>query len=249
MEAKNSFEVLLEQLAQDEATLGVAIEDVDPRSRPGHEILKRQAGERIALTKRRFSEEIKGHAFAVFLIGDADKQVKFADIAEDEGDTLTIDSQALYTRITTDLYPTMGNSKEFTSHQISFIMQTLAKVCTELNVVGYPPLKNLVTTYATTFEGAAGLVKDLIRRSMGDELNKLYIEHLTTQKAIAERYTNSVVPVVLLNATQDEIPFIAPTLFNGTYLTISVDEQGSDKNAVIKTFNTIKKVLKEKQSN
>ena len=70
------------------------LEHTDPRTRPGKQIRKMEAQEKLAAVKVRYVAALKKGLAAIFLDGKAEDVAFFAKVAEDEGPAIVVSASA-----------------------------------------------------------------------------------------------------------------------------------------------------------
>lgn len=221
----------------------------NPRSRPGLEMQVRQSKDTLASLKEQYSKELLDNSIGIFVSGTSESVQKFSVVAEKEGNTLTLDANELYEKLANEIEPSIGNSREFTSNQAMFLLGSLKGISKELGVTEMQAPKLHEIRVVRTHQDLVSYVRTVLREAAGDELNKLYLSNALTKKALKICYSGSVVPVVIVNAQQDEVNPLSKLFQKGAF-NIPIDLEATiDKEYVLKTFQQTKKKLKQNKEN
>lgn len=210
-------------------------------TRPGIEIAKRQATDDLVKLKKEYSSTFKATAKAMFLTGTLENQKEFAEIAEVEGDTITVDGTALYKRIATKIMPTIGGDKQFGVTQSYIFLLEIQDIMRELGIEEWVAPVNTKPSTVSNEEDMHLLTVHLIQQFGGIRILAGYLEKLAIDKAIDKRYNKSVVPVVITGLTSEE-QLALNGLFTGHNVIVELpDGKQVDNDTVIKAFNQLKK--------
>lgn len=213
-------------------------------TRPGMEIRKNRAQNEVVLLKKEYSAYLGGALCLLFVGGEPEHVQTFAELAEDEGDTITVDAGKLYRDVAEKIMPTLGPSRLIESTQGVILGTQIQKIADELKVDDYrrPNLDVIVSTRVTDVSECAEKVKKAVRASVKDSLNALYLKTQIVSEALKSGKTTDLVPVVVINASTDEEEGLG-AIANGRTFHVDVTEATANKDTVFKAFKQMKKVV------
>lgn len=239
---KTRIETLLTQVNFFRATANQDLEYSDPRTRPAKEAAKRDAEEVLGGILAEYEHELRKGLAAVFVNGPADAVDEFAAIAAEEGPAAVVDVSAIYVQMATDVEASMRCDRMFEPSQFSAMLRSMTKITDSLDLRMVPTPNYTGDVMLATFDEVVAHVRKLVRDKMGDSLNELALVRQVTGQALKMNYSRQVLPVVLKNATPEEIRDMNP-LFRGR--TVSVAASGSNaKEGVFDAFNELAKLIK-----
>lgn len=211
----------------------------DFRTRPGREMLKNQAVEKLDELKDKYLTELKRTVFLIFPTGS--KAQAFAELAEVEN-AMVVDASAMYVSIATKLRQSMTGTS-FTVNQFFLMNEQLRTICETLEVDYKEPEWTNDLSFKT-FEELVDIVRNFDEATNGQTIVKAFLENLISFTALQKESTTKVNVVVVLN--EKEPQKLANTLSNNKkFLEVNTDkEEVVDTNFVIKTFEQIKKIIK-----
>jgi hypothetical protein len=176
----------------------------DPRSRIGRETLKHQGEETIKNAKIALREVLRHEAVFVVPVGNEEAVSGFTALAESEG-AVVVSAAALYERLAGAFRPSMAGGINFSGHQEMLLLRELQSVMEDLEIRNMPLVVVPGGTTVLSDAEAINCVRTLVRHSMGDALNRAFLEEEIFKKVVAARYTGMKVLVVLKSATATEI--------------------------------------------
>jgi len=177
--------------------------------RAGFEIAIRQAKETLKTLRSEYQTKLFGNAHAYFVNGPKDKTTEFASKVGTEA--VSVDAEALYDRLATRVESTIGASREFTATQMAVLTVELRDVANELGMTGYMNAPKFQAHIALkTHDEIVAFVRGLVREAVGDSLLGTFVTKVLSDRALDARYSKVPAKVVIINATMDEIKFLAP---------------------------------------
>jgi hypothetical protein len=230
---------ILEELHSTQKLAEADLENTDPRTRPGREMLKNQAVEKLNTVKAQAAEAVKKAAFTLCVNGPG--AMNFALIAEDKG-AVVVDSSTLYKTLAQRCWLTIGPRKMFGFTQFS-VLQSELRQWAKADKVEFKLETTGLDVPVDTFEDVVREVKKAIEASNGLSILKHDIETRALNLVLTEEVESKVVPVILLNTNENDQSSLIGTLFRGKGLTINTDQEVTET-TVTKTFEQIKKTLK-----
>jgi hypothetical protein len=142
----------------------------------------------------------------MFLVGDPNDQKAFAQLASDT-DCYVMNADIMYEMISKKLWPSVRPQDQFSADYIQMIDEQLLDVRAQLgiNSMPHPSITSDMVRPINTLENFMTLVKASIERVLDSELASMYIEDLATSQAVADEYTGTVLPLVLVGADHTQI--------------------------------------------
>lgn len=237
-------ESLIARLERIKADMAIDLDAATPQNRVAQELRKRRAEEDFVRTQIELSALLKASVALIILRGPEDLQKKFADLAKEIGGTLTIDTRKAYSDMTSGVLVASGNTG---------IIDVDGLVAIQRRVNGYKEqvrLKNLmVPNFGTLLHKKwekesdfVDAVRAEIRACNGDSVNDVALRRSITDQVIASKQEGPVIPTVVLNAIDAEIPWLSERFFGTRALVVEVANEVTETD-VINAFNQLKNKL------
>lgn len=171
---------------------------------PGRQALKNSSLQKYEELFGLLRVVIGSHSGGIFVTGPG--AVKFAEIAEDEAPALVLDAAELYSGIASVWFPTVRVDKVFAVDCMPAFIMGLNSSLFPLGVrrIHPPDFGQRFGTPVNSFDDAVALTRDILRTSLGDELNGLYLSDKLAKLAVAADWDLKFITVVILNATEAE---------------------------------------------
>ena len=243
------METLSTLMKEYQETKRIDTEDISMVSfkvRPGREAAKRTAEQRLESLASRYTELLRKAAFGIFVTGPG--SIEFAKIANGEGESLTVDAEALYQRFAAAIEPTIGFTHQFGTQQLLVLLQQLREIGTELNLRDVDVPRGIESQIVPTTRALVTFLKKFVENT-NPTLNVLYMEKQAFDSAVFNESTGVVVPVVVLNAQPEEVERLGRQFLSGRFVRVDTTIDQPSKELVIATFTTIQKTLKETRAN
>lgn len=200
------LETIIKDIEENTKMANTNLDAVKYNVRSAHEIGIRQAKDRLVDLRNEYKSKILTNIVGFFLFGDPVKVKKFSDISTADSGTIAVDAHEMYKYLAGEIAPSMGSLREFNVDQMSRLLNDIRNLAIDLGVqeqsIPAPVAKGVVTL--KTQEELVDHVRTLIRSSIGDWLNNLYISTRLWEKALAAKYTVPVLVCTVANATIDE---------------------------------------------
>lgn len=213
----------------------------DPRTRPGHEMARNQAIEKLPALRKAYMDAFGQNVFVLLPTGKNAKT--FGELAQQEGGAIVVDSSVFYKSLAARCQQTMGVHQTFGVTQFVTLRTQLHTWCRENNV-RMEDLNFANDTITKTSAEVYNKVKELVEKTNGQRLLKTYIEGQVVEQALNQEVDSKVVPVVILNTSEDEQASLIGTLFRGKGLIVETDNVEVKEEFVNKTFKQVQKILK-----
>lgn len=198
----NNLETLLSKIEENERIAAIQLETIPWQTRPGVEGAKNMAGDNLIDLKKSYKEEVKKVSLCVFLEGDA--QDKFASIADGELDCFSIDASRLYDRIAEKAYVLVDGRGMFSITNLVDLVDIIKDVTDGCGIKSMPMLDFPGEPFVQNVEALRDIIRDSIRKVVGDELNLHYIEHYLSEEALKTGYNADVCCLLVKRATKEE---------------------------------------------
>lgn len=243
---KKSLNRILEEISVAKVTAEVNLDNVAAKFRPARAIAKNDAETQLKILREEYKSKLGPRVATIILSGIRADQAAFTTIAEAEGETLTIDAEAMYKKMAIDVEPTIGAQRQFGGTQLNHLVRSLEDVG-RFAGAGFLPVPRLLDVeIARTPADTIALIKGLIRSQVGDSLNCRYIEACIVEDALACRYGEKIVPVVIAGASEEEASILKNGIFSGLGITFKVGAT-VDQKTVTQAFDALRERIKKQQ--
>jgi hypothetical protein len=212
-------------------------------TRPGAEGRVRQARAALDDLKTAYGDLIRQGAFTIFPTGPGAEE--FARVAAEEASAIRVSALSLYSRLAKEIEPSLGDRRTFGITQLGLLINAVTDVARELGMRNLPPPRLDDVAHCPDTEALIGTIRTILRQAMGPVLDKAAIEAATVEGAIRIRYTRTVVPVIVMDATAEDLKVLPQALFNGTTFTVETTSDES-VDTVLAKLADIRKNLKKK---
>jgi hypothetical protein len=193
----------------------------------GMQTRQREMMERRALLKQEYKALLRNRGFAIFLVGTAEGQAKFAQIAS-EFDCYVMSANILYESLADQMMKSVRIGDTFTVNHIQMLDELLYDYRVKLGIASmpHPSISVEMCRPITDKATLATLIRASIEKVLDTELAAHVIEDTATDAAIKDEQTGPVLPVVLTGADTAQIRDFQKRLFRS-------DENGVES---FKTF-------------
>lgn len=223
----------------------INLEEVPRATRPAFEIAQRTAKDRMKSLNDTYCSELLKNAWVFVVHGSGLNPAIFAQIAEEEAGTITLNAEELYQRLAKPIDAALGARREFAPESVAALNRELRFISDELGIASMPAAKFTGSVSLPDLAATTAHVRTLIRGIVQDDLNRIFLRARLGQKALDMKFSDTPVPVVLVNATVDEAYGLAP-IFNTNH-TVTIDENTEvTKEFVLSTFETATKKTNNK---
>lgn len=221
------LEQILNEIEQLEKLANTDVESMAYTVQAGWATAKANAKKQLVEVKEKYINEL----------------LKVTDASSVEG-TLKVDTQALYNTLAQPLEEmfVLTNNRRFASAELEILTNFMYQIGEQLGVTYFYPLQINSVMFLNTYDELKAYVKQLVRASVGDEFNKLYIRNYIKNEAIAQKVTKPTL-ILLLNASEPELSELG-TLFRKFNSTPSVDSQTTKETPIFESKETEPKLKK-----
>lgn len=230
-------------LAEIKATRKIANEEVagDPRTRPGREMLRKEAQRRLETQLSDFSAAFKKAGFVMFVSGPGKE--KFAKLAAEEAETVTVDYRRATAEIRDMVKASIGNNREFGTAQYLVLLREVRALGAALGFSSIPNVNFEDVVAVPRDEDVDVVIDRYLNKQLGSEFITAAIEQQALKQALDLSGESSVIPVVVLGVPEETAELISPRVFSGRSIAVNAAEDVAT-NAVLAAFKTIKKTVK-----
>jgi hypothetical protein len=251
---EKKIETLCQEIVQLKGIMSRDLENWDPKTRGGQEILKRESQDKLEKLGLEYAEYLKRSAVSVVLTGAPEDVQEFVTIARQESAEapVVLDAQELYRRLAEEASPGIGPSRYFGVSAVGLVIQGLAAIGKDLGIsyVDAP-----VFTYDVLVPDEAAVInviRDGIRATTGNDLQRLYLRLKTYEQALAIGYSTSLIPVFITGGHSSEQETLLKLFGAGLQVAVKPESKEGEeahvsKAFVIKTFKDIVKTAKERR--
>jgi hypothetical protein len=195
---------LVGEILETEKMANVDPESFDWRARPSITNTKREAQARLADLKKKYEKAIVGSTVSIFALGDKADEFAAAAVEESKTPIIVLDADEFYKKISTRVEATLGARREFGTTQMVLIVRGLTDMAEELGIGSFDSPKFVPSGVLPDSAAVLGHVRTVVRTTLGDEFNRIYLMKEIIQRALASRYTNSVLPVIIKGLEGDD---------------------------------------------
>ncbi len=238
---------VLAELTDAKTRSEVNLDAVKYSLRAGQAIAKQEALNKLEALRNEYRQELEPRVATIFAFGTPEAQLAFAAGAQEEGGTLTVDTQEIYKLMAADVELTMGRGRQFGSTQVNHMIRTMEELGRRagLSHMVVPRLTEVLTV--KDVDAMAAVVKNIILTQVGEQFNARYIMSKILNMALEAGYGEKVLPIVMTGATIEEAAFLQKAIFSGKGIKVSLDDDLNPEvvgKAVLQSFAALKEVMK-----
>jgi len=214
--------------------------EVDQFLMPGRQALKNAAAQSFRDLFFALGGVIGQYTGGIFVHGPG--AVKFSELAEDEGPSLTLDAAEMYVKVAAEWFPTVRVDKVFALDCLPAFLTGVNKILSALGVRSIAPAEfgKYFGRPIQTIEEATNLSREILREVVGDDLNGLYLNNRLAEKVVETEWDLKIVPAVILNTTSEEAAGeLFRGLFYGRNILVKVNEN-VQMNDLVHAFRHVK---------
>lgn len=199
--SKSNLENYLKQIEDLEPLANLETENWDLRTRASIEATKRESKEKLDELSDKYLQTVVESGKAVFFSSGTLQEAQ--EYATSHGG-VCVDASALYTVCAESVERSLGPSREYGGLQQVNLLNSLAYACKWVGLNSFqtlPPLGEV--KYLQTFEDVFAHVKNIVRNSIGDELNVLHLKKAIRHKTLLAKVASEE-PLVVFWGTNSE---------------------------------------------
>jgi hypothetical protein len=241
--SKPNISKLVEQVVALKAESEVSLVDVPADLIAGRTALRNTAIQQYQEAFQVLRAAIGAHAGGVFVTGPGAKA--FAALAVEEGPALSLDVAELYAKVTEGWYPTVRVDRTFALDCLMSFLGGLTRILPPLGIreVQRPDFSKHLGRKVNSFEDAVAVTRDILRETVGDDLNGLFLNHRLAEEAVKAEWDLAVIPVVFVNASEAELTAsngLVDGLCAGRNLIIETKSETVDEKEVLAAFKDLR---------
>lgn len=188
----------LDKMLELEEIMKIDLNNIHPASRGGWGARIREAQDAYPAVWDAYRNQVMTDAVAIFVSGNPKGVAEFREIAEDM-DVHVVDSSQIYSRMADIIDPMLGEpgtGRQLHPQHVGQFFERLRDVSAQLNVDVNPSITQLpiLKTYEDTFTW----IREAIRGSCGDAMNRVRVAEEFAAKCKEERHTEGIQPVVVV---------------------------------------------------
>lgn len=241
----NTLESLMKEYKECQDVLDQNLEGLSPFNQS---MKMRQADcrDRVQIIEREYMAVLKERAFTIFLEGKPEDQIVWAKIATDEANVMCLSADSFYKKLAEHVEPTLGDRRTFGTSQLATLIRALGEIGRDVGARQVPTPQIFETHHLKGEAAVVNYLREIVRASSGDSLNLLWIEKEILMEGLKIKYSRSVVPVIVLQATPEEVKELAPNLFSRVTFTVKIKEAPT-KEVVLQRLTEIRQTLKQRK--
>lgn len=235
----NKMEKVLKELSALSETANTDLNGVPFATRSSMAIAVNEAKKRVEEISKEYKEMLASRSFTIFTEGAQADQATFARIAQEEGEVVVVSSQELYERLAINCDASLGATRQFGGTALNHLIRAVEEVATESGtgrLTTAPRLEDI--EIAKTMADVVAVVRSIILKDTGTNLNKDYIEHLAFERAFKMELSVKVIPIVVTNNHDGSDFSLQERMFTGRGFVVSVPSS-VDKEFVLNTFKRV----------
>jgi hypothetical protein len=238
-----SLKTLFKEYKETEKVALMNTEGVDFKTKPGREMLKASAQEKLKSLNSELQKEVTQSVFTVMVGGTGAQDL--ATLAAKNSDAIAVDANEVYQKLAERCLETMGSSKTFGITQFLALRFELTLLGTKFQKpFSLGDFKS--DMYAPTSKDVSSVVESMVKSANGLNLAKAYIEDQTLTKVFENELDSKVIPVFVLNVKDEDQAELGGVLFRGKNISVNVSKEEVNQESVTSIFEQIKKNLKGK---
>lgn len=210
---KRNLAKILSDLDAVRRQASIDLGQVSVKFKSAQAIVKADAEARLPLIEAEYRDQVKTQVATIFVTGSQENQQAFATLAEAEGETLTVDADEIYKAMAFDVEPSIGAKRQFGGTQLNLLIRALEDAGRKAGV-GFLPVPRLldVETVRTPADTVA-LIKNMIGSQVAGDLHVRFLETRILEEALAKKYGEKIVPVVITGADPAEVVGLQERVF------------------------------------
>jgi hypothetical protein len=236
---KSPIEILVDGIKARQALVAKNPEEFPKNNRTGLVSAQSDAREELVGAERQYASYVKEAAVAGIVVSsDPAKVQEFLTAAQEISaqPLVVVNCAEMYERLAAVGEPGLGATRQFGSGQLGIIIEEYAAIGREMNFASISSPKWSYDVLVPTKEAFAAAIRDAVRAGVdGDQTNRAYIRLQAYKKALEFGYSSTIVPVLVVGATAEEMPFLQNDLFNAAVV-IDLDPKEKVTSTVVKTF-------------
>jgi hypothetical protein len=203
----------------------------------GLQMRRNAARSELPRLKRELSSIVGPNAGAIFVTGTAEAARAFADIAEDDVPAIVLDAREMYDVLAKAMSAGVRADALFSQETLVSFISGLRALMSDLGVqsIAAPDFTPFMGRRVPALADLAIVAKEALASAKADgALNAMYLAHRASEEALKAEWQHPFLPVVVLNATPDEVEGALVTdLFDGRNVVVEAKESPEENDIVI----------------
>jgi hypothetical protein len=239
---------LLKELVATKKRAGTDLEAVPYQTRASMTSMVQNAKEKLGSLEKDYFSRVRSNTLGMFLFGDAPRVVQFAEIAGAEAGVYLVQGDALYQRLADKIEPSLGNTREFGTTQLGFLIDELKLIQRKELGITRMQLPSLREAKAVKDRiELVAYIRKLVQGAVGDDLLRMSIDKRVNQLALDSEFTGKLLPVAVVGIDQLEVSALTPLFTNAVTVDVGTSDDGEvNKEYVLNQLSTFKKKIKSK---
>lgn len=246
-----TLEQLSVELDDVEKTASKSLEDIPQANRPAWASAIASAKLRLEALLTEYKDALVKTGILIFLEGDRERAGELATLVTKENEGLVVDATALYERVANAIEPSLSDCTSTRQsywgvHQVYIMNNLLQQVMSEVGLQEMDMPDRTTFPIVKTHQDLVNHIRQAVRSSVGDGLNRLYLIRQMLDQTKKIRYIGIMTPVMVLNASEEEQAGLSLGFGHGaTTISMKADDT-VDKPYMVKAFKEISKRIRKK---
>lgn len=237
---QRTTEDILKELKVVKKSANLDIDVIPQHIRPGHEMAKREANEKLPRLFREYLDTVFKSARGLFPNGSEDNTKQYVEVAKKEGGIVVVDGGEMYRNMAKQIEPSIGSSRDFGVTQLQLLMAMVRVISNDIGFQEPVPPTMTELRACTTFEDLVEYVRILCERAMGNKLYVSYVTFKVADAALEADFAGKVLPVAITHTTSADRAVLASLFVANTSFNLD-DADEIDAKYVISTFKKVTK--------
>lgn len=217
----------------------------DPRTRPGHEMRRRQAQQELPMLTKEVQTEFKKVGFPVFVEGS--KIDAFVAVATEINECVNVSFSAAVAPVVDAVEAALGQrNREFSPSAFASMFREIRQLGASMGLTSIPALNYDGPVYLAARSDVSQLVVSYINKYLGAGFLAGMIEQAALEEAKSLKAESPVIPVIISGVPTDLYDTVGRDMFQGKFVTAEASAEVSQE-AVTKVFKTIRNTRKTKK--
>lgn len=217
----------------------------DPRTRPGHEMRRRQAQQELPMLTKEVQTEFKKVGFPVFV--DGSNVDGFVRVATEINECVNVSFSKAIAPVVDAVEAALGQrNREFSPSAFASMVREIRQLGASMGLTSIPALNYDGPIYLKGRGEVAREVNSYITKYLGVGFLAGMIEQAALEEAKNLKAESPVIPVIISGLSEDLYDSVGKDIFQGKFVTAEANAEVSQE-AVTKVFKTIRNTRKTKK--
>lgn len=241
----NNLYSLIKEIETATKTANMVLDEMPWQTRAGMGIAIGEAKEKVIKLTKQYEDTLKDNLVGVFPMGPKEVVDEFIKAPQEFAGSITVAINKMYYNMAETIYPTLVRDRILGGDQYPLIVSELRTIMSKLNiqVMNMPkPVFPQEPNY--DIQQLATSLKGYLESALDVDLNKMYLMKEIIDTAIAKKYTQNVVSVIVTGAKDEaEMNKYAELFQKGVFAIVMDQTFDTSKENALKLFNGLKKKL------